>query len=35
MTPTRLWGEAVRRASLFVEGLIGEPLKRLLSRVPH
>jgi hypothetical protein len=27
----RLWPEAIRRLSLFVEGLIGERLKRLLG----
>lgn len=31
MTPQRVWAESIRKLSLFVEGLIGERLKKLLG----
>ena len=31
MNPARIWAESIRRLSLFVEGLIGERLKKLLG----
>lgn len=31
MRPSRVWSEAVRKLSLWVEGLIGERLKKLLG----
>jgi hypothetical protein len=31
VSPARLWAESIRKLSLFVEGLIGERLRKLLG----